>query len=161
MKPFTKPELKSLVIIFSVLVMVSIPNFIVSLRRARDQVRRDDLGALEKVLGEYLADFKEFPPSGGDGRIMELAWGKDSFDKYMHILPADPHTAKGVRYMYFSDSGRYQIFASMEGKDEAEIDQKIIDRGLMCGSRVCNVGRFYGCDTAKSIEECEREAGER
>ena len=68
MKRFTKQELAGLAIIFLLLVFISVPNFVVSLRRARDQVRKDDMGALVQALGLYFADFGIFPPGAPDGR---------------------------------------------------------------------------------------------
>ena len=71
MKPFTKSEKISLVIIFAVLIAVSVPNFVVSLRRARDQVRRDDMGVLVHALDEYLADNRSLPFASPDELIMD------------------------------------------------------------------------------------------
>ena len=171
MKRFTKSEIISLVVIFSILIAVSIPNFIISLRRARDQVRRDDLGVMVYALGDYLSDYKIFPNSSADGKIINCLnpgdkpvknklgnwvlnlipceWGFHAFSDlvtgkiYRAILPRDPDYQKGAKYLYFSDGERYQIYAAMEGADEAEVDPKIIARNLMCGSRICNIGRFY------------------
>ena len=61
MKPFTKQEMFGLGIIFLVLTAISFPNFVLSLRRARDQVRRDDMGALQNALENYSIDFHQFP----------------------------------------------------------------------------------------------------
>jgi type II secretory pathway pseudopilin PulG len=184
MKPFSKPEIISLGLIFLILVVISVPNFIVSLRRARDQVRRDDLGALVHVLDLYNSDLGEYPPASSDGRIMDCEkpgdkpvknkegrwvinaipcdWGKDAFlnlingKVYMQIFPQDPQSKEGVKYLYFTDGDRYQIYAAMEGRDEAEIDPKIIARNLMCGTKVCNVGRSYAVPIDISIEEYDK-----
>lgn len=181
MKPFSKTETISLVVIFSILIAISVPNFIISLRRARDQVRRDDMGVLVHALTEYSADFRAFPTSSDDGLIMDCLkpgdapvkdskgmwivnlipcqWGKDAFADlidgriYMSILPREPDYQKGSKYLYFSDGNRYQIYATMEGMDEAEVDPKIVARGLVCGNKICNVGRSYNVPTDISIEE--------
>ena len=187
MKPFTKPEIKSLIVIFAILIAISVPNFVMSLRRARDQVRKDDMGSLEKALGEYFADFQTFPLSTPDGRIMackdpgEIAsvdkmgklvvnfvpceWGKDAIvnlmpgsDKvYMPLLPREPNYQKGASYHYFSDGQKIQIFVSLEGKDDVEYDPKIISRNIMCGNLICNAGRDYGCPTYKTLAQCEED----
>lgn len=184
MNKFTKPELTGLAIIFAILIAVSIPNFIVSLRRARDQARRDDLGTLVNGFDEYFVDFGVFPPASTDGRVMDCMkpgekpfkdkkgkwiinaipcdWGKDSFTNlvsgkvYIPILSRDPDYQKGGKYSYFSDGNRYQIYAAMEGLDEAEIDPKIIARGLTCGNKICNIGRSYNVPTDISIEEYDK-----
>jgi type II secretory pathway pseudopilin PulG len=180
MKPFKKDELFSILVIFSILVAVSVPNFIVSLRRARDQVRRDDLGVLQHALDSYYNNYKEFPLSTDDGRMIACLapgdefkldergkpannfvpceWGKDPFLAYISILPADPQSQKGSFYRYISDGERYQIFASFEDKSEPEYDKNIAARNLSCGARLCNVGRFYSCSVYKSIKQCEDEA---
>jgi len=184
MKPFTKSEVISLIIIFTVLIVVSIPNFIISLRRARDQVRRDDMGVMVYALGDYLSDYETFPKSSSDGRIVNCLrpgekpvknkvgmwvvnpipceWGVDAFTDlitgrvYRSILSQDPDYQKGAKYLYFSDGNRYQIYAAMEGMDEAEIDPKIIARGLICGNRICNIGRAYNVPIDISIEEYDK-----
>lgn len=185
-KIFTKSELISVIAIFLLLIVIAVPNFVASLRRARDQVRRDDLGALMGSLGGYYEYFGTFPLSSNDGKIIDCirpngfepyidkygkwifdtigcSWGLDSFVnletefKYMKTLPADPEEQKGAEYLYLSDGKRYQIFVAMEGKNEAEVDQEIINMGLMCGNRICNVGRSYNCDLPKTLDQCEEE----
>lgn len=188
MKPFSKLEIRALVVIFLILVAISIPNFITSLRRARDQVRKDDMGALEHALGDYFADFRSFPLNSSDGKIaacknpgdkveidktgrlvvnfVPCEWGRDaivdltpgSTKEYMHILPRDPNYQKGATYQYLSDGQRFQIFVSLEGKDEPEYDPQIIARNIMCGNVICNAGRFYGCAINKTLAQCEEDA---
>jgi len=183
---FTKSESKALILIFLILIVVAIPNFIASLRRARDQVRRDDLGSIVHALAEYYSTFEAFPLSSPDGKIMNCLklgdvpykdekgqwiinpipceWAKDPFVNqisgrvYMKILPRDPNWESGASYKYVSDGRRYQLFATMEGKSEPEVDKLIIDQGLSCGTQVCNVGRSYACDIPKTLTICEEEA---
>jgi type II secretory pathway pseudopilin PulG len=181
MKFFTKPEIISLIVIFLVLAAVATPNFIISLEKARDQVRRDDMGALNHAFDQYLAEFNNaLPAATPDGRIIDCLkpgakpiknksggwdytpipceWGTDAFtnlitgEVYMQRLPQDPDYKKGVKYLYLTDGNRYQIYASMEAKDEAEIDPGIIARGLYCGTRICNIGRSYNVPINISIK---------
>lgn len=176
----------SVLLIFVVLIAVAIPNFAASIRRARNQVRRDDLGALQKSLADYYTDFGKFPLSSETGEIVAClapgstpvkdakghwsinyvpcSWGIDNFvnvtngNKYMLTqISRDPDWQKGASYRYLSNGEMYQIYASMEGNDEAEIDQKIIAKHLYCGNRICNVGRYVNCDTSKTLNECESE----
>lgn len=185
MKPFNKSDIITLIIVFVVLLAVSTPNFIASLRRARDQTRRDDIGALNQAFDEYLADFNNgLPASSPDGRIVDCLkpgdkpvknksggwiftpipcdWGKDSFVNlisgkvYMTNLPEDPNYKSGATYLYLSDGNRYQIYAAMEGADEPEVDSKIIARNLMCGNKICNIGRSYNVPSNISIEEYDK-----
>lgn len=165
MKPFTKHEIIALVFIFLVLTIISVPNFTLSLRRARDQVRRDDLGALVHALDEYVADFKELPPASADGRIMGCKkpedkvtidkkgrlvvnlipcnWGKDALVDltpgsqrvFMEVIPGDPQWDKGVSYMYFSDGARYQVLAYMEGAK----DEPDFDPSIVARNVACGI----------------------
>lgn len=185
-KLFSKAEIISLIVIFGVLVGVSIPNFIASLRRARDQVRRDDMGVLVHDLDEYMLELGVFPPSSPDGEIMDCLkpgdspykdakgnwvinpipciWGKDAFvnlisgRSFLSTLPRDPKWEEGRAYFYRSDSGRYQLFAALEGPKEAEYSKEVVDMGVMCGNEVCNTVRTLGCDIPKTIELCAEEA---
>jgi type II secretory pathway pseudopilin PulG len=185
MKNFTKSELKALIIIFAVLFMVAVPNFVISLEKSRDQIRRDDMGAIYGALSRYLSDFEKLPPSSPDGRIMNCLkpgdipiknkkglwtfepiacnWGVDQFKNlitgYVYItnLPRDPDYQKGVEYLYLSDGNRFQIFAAMSVKSQAEIDPKIIARNLSCGTKICNIGRAYNVPIDISIEEYDRQ----
>jgi hypothetical protein len=143
------------------------------------------MGALEGALSQYLADFETLPPSSPDGRIMNCLksgdapyknakglwtfdpipceWGKDSFKNlitgrvYLANLPGDPDYEKGAKYLYFSDGDRYQIFAAMTVKNQAEIDPKIIARNLPCGNKICNIGRSYNVPIDISIEEYNKQ----
>lgn len=187
MKRFTKSELTSLVVIFLILIIISVPNFVVSLRRARDQVRKDDMGALVHSLDAYFADFGIFPPAAPDGRIMACKKPGDSVTKdkdgrlvvnfipcdwsidaiadvtqdngkvYMPLLPRDPNFKNGPSYRYISNGSRYQIYVALEGQDNDEYDRKIIARNLVCGNVVCNAGRAYS-DTPTDISLEEYEA---
>lgn len=188
MKKFTKNEILGLILIFVVLLVISVPNFVLSLRRARDQVRRNDLGALVHSLDEYLADFSELPAASSDGKIMDCIkpgdkvtvdkkgrlvvtlipceWGKDpivdltpgSTKVYMPLLPRDPDYKQGVTYLYFTDGQRYQLYAYMEGgRDEADYDPGIVARNLMCGTKICNVGRSYNVPINISIQEYDKQ----
>lgn len=188
-KLFTKSETICLIAVFFVLTAIAIPNYEASLRKARDQVRRDDLGALMHSIGEYYSDFGVFPLSAPDGNIsacmkdgdvpyldskgqwvinhISCYWGASTFENpvtkedYMSLLPRDPKWENGSAYLYISDGKYYQILAHMEGEDEAEVDPDIISRNLNCGNKICNVGRFYSCETSKSIEKCAEEDAEK
>ena len=184
-KLFSKSETSSLITTFFVLIIVAVPNFVASSRRARDQVRRDDLGNLVHNLDSYFEELGVFPPSSGTGEIMDCLkpgdkpykdikgnwiidpiaclWGKDKFVNlitekiFISTLPQDPKWEDGREYFYRSKGSTYQIFAALEGKNEAEYSQEVIDMGINCGNEICNMGRSYGCDIPKSLEDCEKE----
>lgn len=183
MKKFSKEESIGLGIIFLLLLAISIPNFVMSIRRSRDQNRRDDIGGLSQGLQEYYADFGVFPKSNSDGQmiackkpedkvtvdekgrlivdLIPCQWGRDalvdltpgSTKVYIKALPLDPHSEKGAKYMYLSDGYRYQVMAAMESSDEAGYDASLSARKIMCGIRICNMGKSYNSPLGKSLEE--------
>ena len=172
------------IIILLGIVVASYPNLKLSLRRGRDMQRKNDIRMVSDSLVRYASDFDAFPLSSEGkvvackgpetkkdkkGKITGLVpcqWGKDAladiFDPgsapYIEALPSDPLGEKGVSYAYFSDGKLFQIYASLEGTEEAEFDQKIVARGLACGTEICNFGLGYGATPLdKSIEEYENE----
>lgn len=184
MKFFTRKELLAVVLIFSAIILASLSNFKVSLRRARDVQRKSDIRAVSDALERYSGDFGAFPHSvdgkivscrgpetkiDEKGRITGLTtceWGVDaladisdpSYPPYKDKLPEDPYSGKGFAYIYLSNANRFQLYASLEGADEPEYDQGIIARNLSCGSYICNFGIGYGAvPLDKSIEEYENE----
>lgn len=184
MKFFTRKELLAVVLIFSAIILASLSNFKVSLRRARDVQRKSDIRSVSDALVKYSEDFGPFPLSE-DGKIVacrgpetkidekgritgqvSCEWGRDgladisdpAYPPYQDRLPQDPLFEKGYRYLYLSNGKRFQLYASLEGTDEPEYDQKIIARNLSCGSQICNFGLSYGpTPLDKSIEEYENE----
>lgn len=177
MKFFSKSEFKVILIIFAGLVIISLPNFIVSLRRARDAQRKADIGSIQDALFRYQADFGTFPLSV-DGKIaacepvsyVEVSgiktpvfsacdWGESSladlsdssYPPYLKLIP-------GGSYYYFSNGSRFQIYGSLEGKSEDEYDESIIKRGILCGLKICNFGKSSGkTPLDRSIEVYESE----
>lgn len=182
MNNFSKSEIRGILIIFAFLIAISIPNFIVSLRRARDAQRKADIGSIQDALFRYQADFGTFPISI-NGKIAACepvsykevmgiktpvfspcVFGKSSladlsdssYPPYLKVIPNDPDASKGYSYYYFSSASRFQIYGSLEGKDEDEYDESIVKRGVPCGSKICNFGKGSGQTPLNiSIEEYE------
>jgi len=174
MKFFSKPELISLAVIFIILIAVSWPNFSLSLRRSRDQIRRDDIGNIQAAIDVYFGDYGVFPASTSDGkmvvckgpetdqiRLVPCNWGQDTWINltpgvnkvYLKVLPGDPKLNQGTSYAYFSDGSRYQLFGSMEGIDEPSYDAKLAARGVKCGNKICNIGRANNVPLYITVEE--------
>jgi type II secretory pathway pseudopilin PulG len=166
MKSFSKSEIISLVVIFLVLIGVSWPNFALSLRRSRDQIRRDDMGNIQAAIDAYYDDYGMFPASTDDGKIIACKngscdWGKDTWVNltpgvnkvYMKVIPTDPNYKSGTNYLYFSDGSRYQLLGALEGADEPSYDVKLADRKVMCGNKICNMGRVNNVPMYITIEE--------
>ena len=161
MKFFTKKEKKIILLILVCLFTIVGINMKVSLRRGRDNTRKNDLSVLQKALDIFISKYQMFPPSvdgkiegcfGPDtkvdpktGKLINLhvcEWGKDVFEN-IQTLPKDPNYKKGASYLYLSDTKKYRIYISLEGKDEAEYTPAIINKNLQCGTKICNYGREY------------------
>ncbi len=170
MKIFSKEESFIVLLILSVLFVISLFNFRTALMRSRDMERKNDTGDIVNALEQYKTDFSSYPQSAKDGKIDACnggcVWGKDplrdfsdlTYPPYMNTLPADPDNTKGTQYLYFSDGRRYQLYAALEDKEDAEYNPKIEARSLKCGIRICNFGRSSSkTPLDKSIEEYENE----
>lgn len=143
MKPFTKLEKIVLIGIFAVLIIVSAPNFALSIKKSRDLTRKDDLVYIAEQLNKYKEENFEFPPT---------------LSPYIKNVPRDPQESKGVKYVYITNSKRYQIYASLEVVKQDEYDSDIEKLKIDCGIRYCNFGRGYSnTPLDKSLEEYENE----
>jgi len=176
MKAFSRQEILSVIVIFFVLFLVSVPNFTVAWQRSRDVTRKDDLGFMLKALdsfinnsnsfplgtdaGEIIACFKdgedpEYDDMGNIINFVPCRWGEGSF---LGNLPNDPQEDKGMTYFYVSNGRRYQIFGSLERTDQDEYDPKVAARKIGCGARICNFGRAYSnTPLDKTLTEYENE----
>ena len=79
MKFFSKKETLGVVVILTLILIASLYNFRISLRRARDAQRKADLGQMANAVGAFQNDFGFYPPSL-DGKI--VACKKDGVDNY-------------------------------------------------------------------------------
>ena len=192
MKPFIKKEISGLSIIFLILFAISVPNFALSIKRSRDNTRKGDLGSILSALADYQKDYSSFPASTADGKILackrpedkvevdekgnfkvELIpcdWGKSGlFDftedppaAYMSNIPNDPQSKLGLTYFYISNGRRYQIYTHLESEDDDQYDEGIIERGIMCGNKICNMGRAHAnTPLDKTLDEYENELYEQ
>ena len=173
---FSREETRALLIIFAFLILVSIPNFVISFRKSRDAQRKADVRTITDSLNNFAQEFGGIPLAI-DGKIaachpeiiddgkttiyQPCEWGVDSIGDLKRI-PVDPHNSQGTKYLYLSNGKRIQLYASLEGKDEAEYDPKILARNLKCGIKICNFGLSSGnTPLDKSIEEYENELLEK
>lgn len=145
MKFFTSHELKALTVIFGILLLISIPNFAVSIKRARDVTRKSDIRDLAEAANAYQKKYFVFPD-----KIEPLS-------EFLKAVPRDPQAGQGLVYVYISNGRRYQILAALEDKNQDEYDQRIEQRNISCGTRICNFGRAYGKTPLDvSLEEYEK-----
>lgn len=178
---FKRTEIIVVAAILAIVGAATYANLTISMRRARDMQRRDDLWTIHDALIAYHEDFSEFPHSQ-DGAIIACAGGTDELglpipracdwyrdglpniltgQTYLSNLPTDPQHNRGSRYYYISTGRYFQIYAALEGQDEDGYNEGIIARNIMCGNRICNFGRAFGqTPLDKSIEEYENELRE-
>jgi len=69
MKFFSKNETKAVAIILGLIIIASLFNFRIALRKSRDAQRREDLGTIYNALGTYQSQFGFFPLGSADGKI--------------------------------------------------------------------------------------------
>ena len=140
--------------------IVTFYNMSVSIRRGRDATRKDDMSSLQKSLDTFYQKYRYFPISTSDGKIVGCfnedpvfdkvsgrpinvsvcEWGVSKFEG-VNFMPRDPYYQKGFSYKYVSDGKGYELYVSLEGKDEAEYSEATVIKNLLCGLKVCNYGR--------------------
>src|SRR3954466_12268637 len=79
---FTLLEMVIVISIILILVSIAIPNYVTSMRRAREAVLRDDLFQLRSVINQYTLDKQTAPQSLDD--IVSAG--------YLRSIPKDPIT---------------------------------------------------------------------
>lgn len=168
----TRNETVSIFVILLLIFSASLYNFKIAVRRSRDVQRKVDVRTIVDAISKYQDDFG-FLPASESGKIIACApafsicrWGEDgifdlsdpSYPPYLAKLPIDPDSKKAVEYYYEAGEKKFQVLASLEGKDEPEYDEKIEARGIACGSKICNFGLSGGdAPLDKSVKEYEAE----
>jgi len=69
MRNFRKSEIKAVGTILFIVIVISLQNFKIAIRRGRDQDRKISLGEVHTALNYYQNDFGFYPPSK-DGKIV-------------------------------------------------------------------------------------------
>lgn len=160
MKNFSKFELKSILFILIILFFLTGINLSISLRKGRDQTRKDDLFVLTRAVYLFEQRYGHYPLSSAEGKIIgcfndepiidsdsgfvinaEICeWGESSFVD-LPLLPRDPDAQKNASYLYKSDGSDFSLYIALEGKKEVEYTPKIEALNLQCGIRICNYRR--------------------
>src|SRR3954470_17253806 len=81
---FTLLEMVIVISIILILVSIAIPNYVTSMRRAREAVLKDDLFQLRSVIDQYTLDKQAAPMSLSD--LVNAG--------YLREIPRDPMTKK-------------------------------------------------------------------
>lgn len=83
MRPFTKSELKGVLLILFALLVATLSNLRISIRKARDAQRRADLASITNALNKYQEEFGFYPHSE-DGKIK--ACEAENFEEVIQML---------------------------------------------------------------------------
>jgi len=156
-KGFTLIELLLAMALMAILIVVFIASFNVTLKRGRDQRRKNDLSQLQKALELYYEDNATYPTfdifSGPSKKFCKTASCGSSETVYMVKTPSDPNSSYIYRYVYETPVGgissKYYLYS-------------YIENGLDQGSGVsltgyAGVAGFTGtqtCDTLNTAATC-------
>ena len=114
-----------------------------------------------------MKEEKRFDLGGLETALIPCEWGSDALADildeaglvYLERIPIDPRDGQGIKFLYLSNTRRFQIYAYLEGEvEEGGYDEKIVARNLPCGEKICSFGKSSG-DTPldKSFEKYEEE----
>lgn len=119
----------------------------------RDIQRKNDLKHVATALDDYFKTNGAYPKAE-NGKIMACGtkvepkpcrWGADHLGSSMQTIPVDPlASTKDYRYVYFSNTREFQLYAHLERDDDAEYNKSIAVRDMECGTVTCNFGVANG-----------------
>ncbi|MDO8452914.1 MAG: hypothetical protein Q7S79_04145 [bacterium] len=138
----SKTEILVVAITLMVIVVFAGFNFRISQIKARDIQRKNDLKHIRAALNDYFKKYEYYPTELSDPTLTD----------FIHPLPRDPKNGQGSEYLFSSNGKAFQLFASLEQKDEIEYNEKVAKKGLKCGTRICNVGLSSSLDV-KLLED--------
>ncbi|MEK7182974.1 MAG: type II secretion system protein [Patescibacteria group bacterium] len=167
---FTRSEVLGVIAILAAIGGLALFNFQSARVKARDEQRKANARAIVNALEQYHKDVGNFPLSSNDGKLMACKgvggdlpalsaqagqagvipceWGVDklvnpsdaSAAAYLNPIPLDPKQGQGFSSFYLSNGSTFQIFASLESRNDPERSTVIERWGLVCGRVVCNHG---------------------
>ena len=106
---FTLIELMIVVAMMLILVSIAVPNYITSVKRARESVLRQDLFTMRSVLSQYTLDKQKMPQSADD--LVQ--------SNYLKQIPTDPITGQANWNWHTADEG---TIMSPDEQDQGGID---------------------------------------
>lgn len=137
-------ELIIVVAILSILTaIVFISDITGSLKKARDNNRKQDLNKLTRILDDYYNDYQKYPPMNTppDGQIAGNPWGS-ALNPYTTKLPRDPLFPNRWFYYQSEPNGTFfVIYAQLENTGDPDITLKGCQNG--CGPYVASGQRLY------------------
>ncbi len=152
-KAFTLIEMMIVIAIIAILATLAIANFAGSIQKSRDGRRKSDLASIQKALELYYGDSNTYPATMPAVGYCWYAGGSGSTcaantSIYMVKYPGDPKT--GSAYTYCGVSGNYQIYATLENKNDPQIIP-VASLNYQCGaSPPCVIGATSYCYAVSS-----------
>jgi general secretion pathway protein G len=92
-----------------ILVSIAVPNYITSVKRARESVLRQDLFTMRSVISQYTLDKQKMPQSADD--LVQ--------EKYLKQIPTDPITGQANWNWHTADEG---TIMSPDEQDQGGVD---------------------------------------
>ena len=156
-KSFTLIELLLAMALLSILIVLLLGNFNTTLKRGRDQQRKNDLSQVQKALELYYEENQSYPAfdviSPNPSKKLcksQLCGGGTTESVYMVKTPKDPSAAYTYKYVYEAVAlpSYYYLYSYIEN----DLDQ---------GSGVSIKGYSTGvkCDAANSTTLCRYYVG--
>jgi general secretion pathway protein G len=106
---FTLIELMIVVSMLLILISIAVPNYVTSVKRARESVLRQDLFTMRSVISQYTLDKQKMPQSADD---LVQAY-------YLKQIPIDPITKQSDWTWHTADEG---TIMSPDEQDQGGID---------------------------------------
>lgn len=156
-KGFTLIELLLAMALMAILIVVFIASFSVTLKRGRDQRRKNDLSQLQKALELYYEDNVTYPTFdiflGPNKKFCKTIACANTETVYMVKTPSDPDSLYTYRYVYETPVGgvssKYYLYSYIEN----DLDQG--DGVSLTG--YATIAGFTGtqtCDTLNTAATC-------
>jgi len=159
---FTLIELLLVMALLAVLALLLIGNFSSTMKRGRDQQRKNDLNQIQKALETYYEDNQSYPTfdifSGPSGKFCKTISCSANETVYMVKTPKDPNSSYIYRYLYINPvsgaSSRYYLFSYIENTLDQGSGVSINGYPIISG--------FTGnqtCDTLGTVNSCKYYVG--
>lgn len=146
-KGFTLIELLTVIAILSILAALIFGNFVTTIKKARDNRRKQDLSQVKTALELYFAEVGFYPtthPTEEGG----LPWGSALTNSlgtktYMKKLPQEPSRNNGYNYSYQSDGTYFKLYSCLENTEDLDYNNITPTGTPNCGvgcNNQCNYG---------------------
>ncbi|OGK66308.1 hypothetical protein A2313_03640 [Candidatus Roizmanbacteria bacterium RIFOXYB2_FULL_41_10] len=148
---FTLMEILVVIAMIGILATIIMGTYLTSLKRGRDNRRKQDLEQVGRALELYYAQNNTYPT------MEEVIWGSPLYNPadntrfYMKQLPVDPSDPDGDTYNYYYNSSEldsyqsYQLYSCLENERDSSYQEYVADCGIGCGNKC-----YYGIASPNS-----------